>query len=223
VIPGLEIATFYQAAGEAYEVGGDFYDVFDTGDGGWAMVIGDVCGKGPEAAAITGVARHAIRTAAMKERRPSEILSILNDALIQDRPNHTFCTVTYGRLRPSDGRTRITVCNAGHPLPVVLRADGTVETAGLPGTLLGVFPDPELSDRVVELGPGDAMVLYTDGVTEELATVDTPGRETLLGLMPSYRGQDAEGIASSLVRAVLDARPRPPRDDIAVVVARVRP
>jgi PAS domain S-box-containing protein len=223
VIPGLEIATFYQAAGEAYDVGGDFYDVFDTGDGGWAMVIGDVCGKGPEAAAITGVARHAIRTAAMKERRPSEILSILNDALIQDRPNHTFCTVTYVRLRPTDGRTRITVCNAGHPLPMVLRADGTVETAGLPGTLLGVFPDPELSDRAVELGPGDAVVLYTDGVTEELATVDTPGRETLLGLMPSYRGQDAEGIASSVVRAVLDARPRPPRDDIAVVVARVRP
>jgi PAS domain S-box-containing protein len=220
-IPGLEVAQVYRAAGAAYEVGGDFYDAFATGDGGWAMVIGDVCGKGPAAAAITGVARHSVRTAAMKERRPSEILSILNDALIQEGPRHTFCTVAYVRLRPSDRGVRLTVCCGGHPLPLVLRVDGRVETAGLPGTLLGVFPDPELKDHAVELESGDALVLYTDGVTEELAPSGRSGRETLMDLVGTFRGMDAVTIARSIERAVLDARPRPPRDDIAILVAKV--
>jgi len=222
-IPGLEIAQVYRAAGAAYEVGGDFYDAFATGDGGWAIVIGDVCGKGPAAAAITGLARHSIRTAAMKERRPSEILSVLNDALLQDRTNHTFCTVAYVRLRPSNQGMRLTVCSGGHPLPLVLRASGAVEAAGFPGTLLGVFPDPQLKDQAVELGPGDALLLYTDGVTEELAPPGTPGRATLEELLASYRGMGAREIARSIERAVEEARPRPPRDDIAILVARVRP
>ena len=174
-------------------------------------------------AAVTGVARHAIRTAAMKERRPSEVLSILNEALLRSRPRYTFCTVAYVRVQPSEGRLRLTVCSAGHPLPLVLRADGRVETAGLPGTLLGVFPDPELKDRVLELRPGDALLLYTDGVTEELAPPGTTGGGSLADLLASNRGLDAHSIASSVERAVVEARPRPPRDDIAILVARVKP
>jgi len=148
---------------------------------------------------------------------------VLNDALLQGRPNHTFCTVAYVRVRPSDRGVRLTVCSGGHPLPLLLRASGQVETAGFAGTLLGIFPDPELSDRAVELEPGDALLLYTDGVTEELAPPGSSGGTNLADLVASYRGLDARQIARSIERAVEGARPRPPRDDIAILVARVRP
>jgi serine phosphatase RsbU (regulator of sigma subunit) len=99
-IPGFEVAALYRPAGEGYEVGGDFYDVFETADRAWALVVGDVCGKGPEAAAITGLARHTIRAIAMHDRRPCKVLRSLNEALLGEAWTDRFCTVCYVRLRP---------------------------------------------------------------------------------------------------------------------------
>ena len=126
-------------------------------------------------------------------------------------------------MRPSDQGARLTVCCAGHPLPLVLRANGSIERAGVPGTLLGIFADPELSDQVVDLRRGDAVVLFTDGVVEERAAGAVFGIERLMSVVRSAHGQDAAGIADAIDHAVLSFRPESVRDDVAVLVMRVRP
>jgi PAS domain S-box-containing protein len=224
-IPGIEVAARYRAAGEGNEVGGDFYDVFDTGDGAWAAVIGDVCGKGAGAAAVMGVARHTVRAAAMQERRPSRILATLNDGLLRQTSEGRFLTVCYVRLWPDPGRARLTVCSGGHPLPLVLRANGSVETAGRPGTLLGVFPDPQLHDVQVDLEAGETIVMFTDGVTEEHGKDpgDIFGDERLSQVLQGSAGETAEGIVQRIDEAVRSFQPNELRDDLAVLALRVSP
>jgi PAS domain S-box-containing protein len=217
-IPHVQVAARYRAAGEGNEVGGDFYDVFEVQEGTWVALIGDVCGKGPEAAAVTGLARYTVRATAAREATPSRVLRTLNDALLQQRTDQIFCTVAFLRIRPGRTSTRLTVCCAGHPLPIVARADGTLETSGQAGTLVGIFPDPELHDRVVDLAPGDAIVLFTDGVTEEHGAGEIFGRDRLsLAIQESAAGA-AEDIADAIERAVLRFRPGPLRDDVAILV-----
>jgi PAS domain S-box-containing protein len=221
-IPRTEIAARYYAAGQGNEVGGDFYDAFPTGEGSWALVIGDVCGKGPEAAAVTGLARHTIRAAAIQERRPSNVLATLNDAVMQQRSDHIFCTVCYMRLKLNPKNVRATICCAGHPLPLVLRANGRVETAGAPGTLLGIFPNPSLADRAVDLAPGDAVVLFTDGLIEGHGD-GASGRDRLISIVRASAGLDAASMAERIEQTALSLRPGPPRDDMALLVLRIRP
>src|SRR4051794_3537670 len=168
-IPGIETAARFRPTGEGIEVGGDFYDVFETGDRGWTIVMGDVCGKGPDAAAVTPLARYTLRATAMRERLPSRSLATLNEALLRQRSDRRFCTVAYAYLEPLAQGARVGFASGGHPLPLLLRADGTVEEVGAPGTLLGVVPDPNFEDRSLAMGPGDALVLYTDGVIEARA------------------------------------------------------
>ncbi|HEX5895731.1 MAG TPA: PAS domain S-box protein, partial [Thermoleophilaceae bacterium] len=142
-IPGVEAAARFRPTGEGNEVGGDFYDMFETGNRGWAVVMGDVCGKGPDAAAVTALARYTLRAAAMRERLPSRSLAVLNEALLRQRSDRRFCTVAYAYIERLDGGARVGVACGGHPLPLLLRADGSVEAVGAPGTLLGVVPDPD--------------------------------------------------------------------------------
>jgi PAS domain S-box-containing protein len=220
-VPGVELAARYQAAGEGIDVGGDFYDAFDTEDGAWALVVGDVCGKGPKAAALMGTARHTIRAAALREHRPSAVLTTLNAALHQQSRDQWFCTVCYVRLRPQSGGARLTVCAGGHPLPAILRTDGTVEFAGTPGTLLGVFTDIELTDATVDLGPGDALVLFTDGLTDAERTGGEVGQTRLADVLVRSMGRSAEEIAARLEREVLAHRTQVLPDDLAILVARV--
>jgi PAS domain S-box-containing protein len=222
-IPGIQLAARYRAAGEGIEVGGDFYDAFATGDGSWAVLIGDVCGKGPDAAAVTGLARHTLRAAAISEAKPSALLTALNEAVLRQRADQMFCTVTHIRLHPNEAGARATICCAGHPLPILLGADGSVRTIGRPGTLIGIFPDPELADDVVDLVPGDTVVLYTDGVIDEREEGQVFGRERLEGLLASCAGMDAESVALTIEDAVISFRSRPPRDDIAILVVKVGP
>jgi PAS domain S-box-containing protein len=222
-VPGVELAARYRAAGEGIDVGGDFYDAFDTEDGAWALVIGDVCGKGPKAAALMGTARHTIRAAALREHRPSAVLTTLNTALHQQSREQWFCTVCYVRLRPRPGGARLTVCAGGHPLPAILRADGTVEFPGTPGTLLGVFTDIELTDATVDLGPGDALVLFTDGLTDAERTGREFGHKWLTDVLAGNVGRSVEEIARSLEREVLGDRNQGLPDDLAILVARVKP
>ena len=220
-VPGVELAARYQAAGEGIDVGGDFYDAFDTEDGAWALVVGDVCGKGPKAAALMGTARHTIRAAALREHRPSAVLTMLNVALHQQSREQWFCTVCYVRLRPQTDGARLTVCAAGHPLPAILRADGTVEFAGTPGTLLGVFTDIELTDATVDLRAGDALVLFTDGLTDADRTGGEFGQTWLAGVLGRSVGRSAEEIAARLERQVLGDRTPGLPDDLAILVAKV--
>jgi PAS domain S-box-containing protein len=220
-IPGIEAAARFLATGDGNEVGGDFYDLFETGGRGWTVVMGDVCGKGPDAAAVTALARYTLRAAAMRERLPSRSLRLLNEALLRQRKDRRFCTVAYAYLEARDGGARVGVASGGHPLPMLLRADGTVEAVGEPGTLLGVLPDPNLEDRSLALSPGDALVFYTDGVIEGRGASAALDEEGLRRLLADCAGASADAIAGRVEDAALAAQDGPPRDDIAVLVLRV--
>ena len=153
-IPGASSAAPYRPAGEGFEVGGDFYDVFTTAEGQWYLVIGDVCGKGAEAAAVTALARYTLRTAAARRRSPAAILRWVGDAMLTRTRPAAASARSPARTSTSRARRRgVTVACGGHPLPVLRRADGRVEVLGAPGTLLGLVPDPELQERSTELRP----------------------------------------------------------------------
>jgi PAS domain S-box-containing protein len=220
-IPGVEAAARFRPTGEGSEVGGDFYDVFETGRQGWTVVMGDVCGKGPDAAAVTALARYTLRAAAMSQRAPSRCLGMLNEALLRQRDDRRFCTVAYAYLELVDGGAEVGFSSGGHPLPLLLRTDGTVEPIGAPGTLLGVVPDPQLDDRAVSLGPGDALVFYTDGVVEGRIGEELLDEAGLTALVASCAGQGADAIAARVEEAALRSQGGHPRDDIAVLVLRV--
>ena len=220
-IPGVESAARFRPAQSGQEVGGDFYDLFENDRGSWEIVVGDVCGKGPEAAALTALARYTLRAVAVQERSPSEILTQLNEALLKQ--GSEFCTAAYARLDRDETGARVTVSAAGHPLPLLLRADGTVETLGRPGLLLGLEHDPNLVDHTRELQPGDALMLYTDGLTDAYAPDRTLAPDDLARLLAACAGRPASEIVDRVQHAALDDDSRQPRDDIALVVVRLTP
>jgi PAS domain S-box-containing protein len=222
-IPGVETAARFRATGAGNEVGGDFYDLFETGGRGWTVVVGDVCGKGPDAAAVTALARHTLRAAAMQERLPSGSLRLLNEALLRQPGDRRFCTVAYAYLEALEAGARVGFASGGHPLPVVLRANGEVEWLGDHGMLLGVVPDPQLKDTAAALSAGDSLIFYTDGVTDAGGADGALGEEALARVIASCAGLDANAIADRVEAAALEAEDGPPRDDIAVVVLRVAP
>jgi serine phosphatase RsbU (regulator of sigma subunit) len=220
-LPGLEVAARFRAAGEGIEVGGDFYDLFEIGDAGWAVAIGDVCGKGTGAAAVTALARHTVRAAAMRQDGPSQILGLLNEALLRQRSDRRFCTVLYGQVSMNGQGPTFEFSSGGHPLPLVLRADGSGGEFGEPGTLLGIVSDPALNDSSIALEPGDAVVLYTDGVTDAAAPTRVWTAPELAAAVGSPAGLHADDIADRMLNTVLDATAGEPRDDIAIIVLRV--
>jgi serine phosphatase RsbU (regulator of sigma subunit) len=221
-IPGLEVAAEYLAAGES-DVGGDFYDVFPNDEGVWTALIGDVTGKGPEAAAVTSLARHTLRTASLSGERPSENLRLLNRAMLADAESTRFCTVVYARVRPSPGAALITVANGGHLPPLLLRADGTLESIEVAGTLVGGVPDPVFADRDIRLDAGDLLLLYTDGVTE-LRTADPhEGEARLAEVLRASAGRTAAEVVAAVCRRAVELQGGRPRDDIAPLALRVLP
>jgi PAS domain S-box-containing protein len=222
-IPGIEAAARFRPTGEGNEVGGDFYDLFESGGRGWTVVMGDVCGKGPDAAAVTALARYTLRAAAMRERLPSRSLGLLNEALLRQRDDRRFCTVAYAYQEPMSEGARVGFASGGHPLPLLLRADGEVLLVGEPGTLLGVLPDPSFADKSVALGPGDALIFYTDGVIEGRGENRSLDEEGLAVLVASCAGAGADAIAARVEDAAVAAQNGSPRDDIAVLVLRVAP
>jgi serine phosphatase RsbU (regulator of sigma subunit) len=221
-IPGVETAARFRPTGEGNEVGGDFYDVFETGNRGWTIVMGDVCGKGPDAAAVTALARYTLRAAAMRERVPSRSLSVLNEALLRQRDDRRFCTVAYAYLEKLEHGARAGISTGGHPLPLLLRADGSVMPVGAPGTLLGIVPDPDLEDHLVTLAPGDSLVFYTDGVIESRVSSNGVLDERRLGeLVATCAGSSPDAIAARIEDAAVMSQNGVPKDDIAVLVLRV--
>ncbi|HEY2814093.1 MAG TPA: SpoIIE family protein phosphatase [Acidimicrobiales bacterium] len=221
-IPGVELSARYHPALAGLEVGGDFYDVFDTG-GDWAVVVGDVCGKGPEAAAVTATARWTIRSVAMDMRQPAQVLRKLNEAMVHQQLDDRFCTLTYTRVVPTAQGVRLSVCRGGHPAPLVLRANGDVEPIGTAGTLIGVLPDVRLWEETTQLQPGDAFVAYTDGVTEARRDREQFGDERLQATLARCAGLDAAAIGEAIEAAVLAFGGAEPSDDLAILVLRVPP
>ena len=227
-IDGLEIAVRYRPAGDVAVVGGDFYDVFPSADGTWMVVLGDVCGVGPEAAAVTGVARYSLRAVARQDPSPSRSLHAVNDAIATRRADSRFCTAVVLAFRagggPDERDIAITWSNAGHPAPVLLRDDGRVHLLDARlGPLLGVIPDAEYLDDKIVLGPGDALILYTDGVIEARDDGEQFGEARLLDLAATCAGRTADGIARRIELAVIDHLQAVPDDDVAIVVIRAVP
>ena len=222
-IPGLQIAARYRFAAEGTEIGGDFYDLFETADGTWAIVIGDACGKGPEAAALTGLARHSLRAAAVREQRPARVLRLLNETILDQVADNRFLTIAYTRLAFRDSAAHLTVACGGHPAPIIVRAAGGVEQVRAQGTIVGSLPDADFTEEDVVLDGGDAIVLYTDGVLEARRDDDIFGEGRLLDLLAGCTGQDARAIANTVRQAVGDFIPGLPRDDMAILVIRVLP
>jgi sigma-B regulation protein RsbU (phosphoserine phosphatase) len=217
----LDVATRYLAAGEGVEVGGDFFEVWDAPDGCW-IALGDVSGKGSAAVDLNVLARHTIRAAAMRDDRPAAVLRTLNEAVLSREAGERYCTAAVCRLRLRDGAGRLTVASGGHPLPMVLRAAGAVEEVGVPGGLLGMFKDAFVSERTVRLAPGDVVVVYSDGVTEERAGGRQFGLDGLTSELRTVAGRSAEQVAAAVEAAVRSFRPGGELlDDVALVVARL--
>jgi PAS domain S-box-containing protein len=221
-IEGIELAGRYLPAGEGIDIGGDFFDAFEIGDGEWSLALGDVCGKGPDAAALMVMVRHTIRAAAMRERAPVRVLSTLNAAVAGQSREDQFCTVITARIRPQPERVLTWLSVAGHPPPLVLRADGSIRWVRRSGDVLGIFQDAELAEVEMALVPGDTLVLYTDGVTDERnAEGQEFGEEGLLAAVTSASGTSAAEIVERIETAVLSHGSGEPHDDIAVLAMRV--
>jgi serine phosphatase RsbU (regulator of sigma subunit) len=219
-VEGLDAAAAY-APGSAV-VGGDFYDLFPVGGDAHVAAIGDVQGKDARAAARTSLVRHAARLAATHSIGPVEALEVVNGATLQDADEEDprFSTLLLARVEPDREGLRVHLASGGHPPALVLRRDGTVESIDCPGTLLGVVADPVFRDRTVSLSSGDAIVLYTDGLTEARRERGILGEERVRELLAGLAGEDARGIARGLVDASLAWQHGERADDLALLVLR---
>ncbi|MFE7273234.1 SpoIIE family protein phosphatase [Streptomyces sp. NPDC057623] len=221
-IDGVEVEVIYRAAGEGNEVGGDFYDLFPISDGAYGFAIGDVCGTGPNAAAVTGLARHALRLLAREGLSGPAVLERLNSAILDEGARSRFLTLLYGELRPQeDGSAELKVVCAGHPLPLRLRQDGTVEPAAEPQPLLGVMDDLELYEQTITLDPGDVLLCVTDGVTERREGSRMLGDDGLTDVLTTCTGLTAGAVAARIMRAVERFASDAPSDDMAILAMRV--
>ena len=226
VVPGADIASAFRPAGDGHEIGGDFFDVFPMGPECWMLVIGDVCGKGAEAAALTALARYTLRAAAIQEgAEPAELLAQLNEAIMRQRDDTRFLTAVCAFLEAGENGDglRVTLAVAGHPPPLRAGADGTVTEVGSRGMLLGIWDSPELPEEVVHLGAGERLVFYTDGVVEAGAPRNEMGEAGLAEVVSTAASGTAASTVAAIEGAVLARSSSTPRDDIAVLVLRPEP
>jgi PAS domain S-box-containing protein len=231
VVPGVRLAARSLPSGVGSQVSGDFYDVHPATGGEWAFVLGDVSGKGVEAAIVTSMARYTVRALSAQGWSPQQVLEQLNLALEPGDEQERFCTVVYGRITepPDAGHgVRVTVALGGHPAPLVRRGDGAVFAVGRPGTALGLLPEVSISETVVDLAPGDVLLAYTDGVTEARRAGEQFGEErltaVLAGTSAGLRGRTgaaaaalvADAVADRVVKEVVEFASE--RDDVALLV-----
>ncbi|KUN72918.1 protein phosphatase [Streptomyces canus] len=241
-IPGVRSALVYEPCDKGGP-SGDFYDLFPAGDGRWCFAVGDVQGKGPEAAVVIGLARPWLRLLAREGYRVADVLDRLNQLLLDDAteaadaaaralasaggrpmnpgdgPQTRFLSLLYGELAPFDGGVRCTLASAGHPLPLLLGSDGEVRTTARPQTLLGVVEDETYTSETFELKPGDSLLCVTDGVTERRSgSRQFDDEDGLADALAGCAGLDAELIAERIKRLVHEFGARPPEDDLALLV-----
>lgn len=224
-VPGMELASRYQAGEVGLRIGGDFYDVFRLGANDWGFVVGDVCGKGSRAASLTALARWTVRAAAVHSFLPSAVLGHLNTVLVGDAGSFDddhFCSAVFGRVELDTCGAWVTLASAGHPRPIVVRRAGWIDVRGHVGLPLGMFANPSLADDRVGLGPGDALIICTDGITE--ARQDRSelfGDEALAELLLDSSRDTAEVVAARIMDAAASFAGGHLRDDVAVLVLRV--
>ncbi|WP_155053715.1 ATP-binding SpoIIE family protein phosphatase [Streptomyces blattellae] len=238
-IPGVHSALVYEPCDKGGP-SGDFYDLFPAGDGRWCFALGDVQGKGPEAAVVIGLARPWLRLLAREGYRVADVLDRLNQLLLDDAteaadaaarvlvaaggrpddgPQTRFLSLLYGELAPFEGGVRCTLASAGHPLPLLLGPDGCVRTAARPQTLLGVVEDETYTSETFELRPGDTLLCVTDGVTERRSgSRQFDDGDGLAQALAGCAGLSAELLAERIRRLVHEFGGRPPEDDLALLV-----
>jgi phosphoserine phosphatase RsbU/P len=219
-VAGFDVSAVYRPAGDGMTVGGDFYDVFASLSGQHVITIGDVSGKGVEAARVTAATRYAVRTAAMNSDRPDDILRAVNEVLLSQRFDR-YCTTLCARIRVDGTAAEVDTASAGHPLPLLVSADGAITALGQPGPPLGVFEDARAPMFTTALSKGDSIVLYTDGVTEGRDPQRAWfGEDRLNDFLSSHAGQSSARITKGLLESVLEFQQGEPRDDIAILVLR---
>lgn len=218
-VPGLQLAACFRPAGSGSEIGGDFYDVFPVGDE-WAFALGDVSGKGAQAAATTAHARYTLRTLVLAGARPAAALERLHGLVVGELDDETYLTVAHGRVRPGEGGTRIVLALGGHPQPLVVRADGTVEPVGVPGAAIGLLEEVSACDTEVLLHPGDTLFVFTDGVSEARTGRALFGEQRLAEVLARCSALEAGAFADTVLAEVVSLRASGPDDDIAMLVLR---
>lgn len=222
-VAGLDIGAVYRPAGSGDEVGGDFYDIFEIGCDDWVVALGDVRGKGTDAAVVTALVRHSVRAATVRVQSPSEALAMVNAVLLRDGIDR-FCTVALARLRlrptpPERNEWIATIALGGHPPPFLKQAD-SVHEVGVSGSIVGPFDDPNFVDFDVVMRPNDLLLFYTDGITEGRRDQEFYGESRLAAAIARHAG-GAQALADGVLADVLDFQRGNPRDDIAIVVAGV--
>jgi serine phosphatase RsbU (regulator of sigma subunit)/PAS domain-containing protein len=219
-VPGLEFASAFLGATEWQEISGDFYDAFKTVEG-WAVAIGDVCGKGQEAAAMTAAARHAIRALATVHESPGDVLAAANEVLVAEDYEDRFVTAALAFLRPRGRRLQVRVGSCGHPGPAVVRADGQVEILEGDGLPLGLFSDIQPGRHELELGPGDVLFFYTDGVTEARGTDRSFFEDRLSDALAAVAGRPVGDIVRAVQELVTTFSSNELRDDVTILAVQV--
>jgi serine phosphatase RsbU (regulator of sigma subunit)/PAS domain-containing protein len=221
-IGGLKIAATYLAAAEDPEVGGDFYDVYQTPDG-WGLAVGDVCGKGEEAAAVTAAARHAIRVLARRNADPGEVLAGANEIVLAEEfaLDGGFVTANVAHLSWLDGKLRVVIGSSGHPAAILLRADGGVRTMNGGGLPLGLFPDSSPATQELTMDAGDVLFLYTDGVAQARGPNNTYFGDRLADELAGLAGSTAADLVASMRQAMLAFSAGNLIDDVTMLAVRV--
>ena len=224
VIPGLDLASYYRVAHESEDVGGDFLDVHGPDDD-VIVLCGDVAGKGVEAATHARRIRNAVRTASHVDRRPGWILGLVNKVVVAEATEYDegLATATCIRLRRGDGVVDVDLANAGHPAALVLRGDGTVEEVNAPGIAIGLLPESDYQQTTLSLGPGDTLLMHTDGVTEARGVDDMFGEERLRAALTGLGGLPTRTVVDAVAIAVSDHLGDRPHDDIAMIAVQYRP
>jgi sigma-B regulation protein RsbU (phosphoserine phosphatase) len=222
-LEGLRLASAYRSADRDSEAGGDFYDVFAVPSGSW-LVIGDVCGKGVEAAAVTAMVRHSIRALAFRESSPAVVLATVNEVMLSHDLVGRFATAIVARIERSsrpDGSARAILASAGHPPPVLLDPDGEAGCPEVVGTLLGVLSEPRLADVEVTLGTGSTLIFYTDGLTESGAPARALAWQELCRKLAGHAEHSPQTLVEMLEELAVSRAAGRLRDDIAILAARV--
>jgi serine phosphatase RsbU (regulator of sigma subunit)/PAS domain-containing protein len=220
-VPGLDLFAAYQPASEGLEVSGDFYDVFPV-TGGWAITVGDVCGKGQEAAAMTAAARHAIRVLAHWNPDPADVLAKVNEVMLAGGYEDRFVTAKLGYLRWEGARLRVTLASAGHPGPALVRPDGRVDVLSGGGLPLGLFPDADPQAEELELGEDDLLFFYSDGLTDARSPDMRYFEDSLADELAGLAGRSAAETARMMQSLVSGFAQDELRDDLTILVAKVK-
>jgi serine phosphatase RsbU (regulator of sigma subunit)/PAS domain-containing protein len=219
-VAGLEFAAAYIGATQFHDISGDFYDVFKAGDG-WGIAVGDVCGKGQDAAAMTAAARHAIRAFATVHDTPADVLAAANEVLVAEDYDDRFVTASLAFLRQRGRRVQVQLGSCGHVGPAVVRADGRVEILEGHGLPLGLFSDTQPGRLELELNQGDVLFFYTDGVTEARSSDLAFFEDRLADALAAVAGHSASDIVRAVQELVTSFSAGELKDDVTILAVRV--